>query len=1326
MYRAFDRKWSLLFSVSVSLLLATVAEPAAQADAPIVGNAKAAMLHSDSFCTLSEEAFSALPNSSIGGMTGAQVFTKEASLNLFDYPVGYLPPVGPKVDFRANYNYLEALSKSNADFPNLGKGWTLNWIAFLNSDVKGNVFVSVPGGGTETYRNLQTNGKEPKRYKHNLSSHSLLVARNDGNYERLLPDGSLEVYSNTDKAGRKYLTELKDPAGNAAKISYDNWFRASSITDTIGQVSKIKYASDLPTHPGFYKIVEISDPFARSAKFAYDKDFRLLVSITDTIGLTSKYSYASPTSAVVTALTTPYGVTRFDQYKPKDSPDGSLGLKITFADGTSSVTEHWSGDRHSTYQWNRMATALYPSDPEKQIYEHCKTTKWMLQPISKRELSLKTSVKEPLETEVLYSYEGQSPQGFTGSSNLPTAISRLVGNRVQNYRYQYNQFGHVLKQVDPLGRSISYRYAANGIDLLEKRQTRGTNNVLLAKFEYDSRHNPTRIVDASGNERLYEYNKFGQVIKTTDESKSIWTSTIDPRGFVTAVFGPDDLQKPITKITYDKCGRVESKTLMNGNRTAFEYDAADRVTKRLYPDGAAEVIKYDKLDAVFFQDRAGKITKRVYDSLDRMVSLEDPSGRIAKYDWCLCGSLRRLTDPSGKSTEWHHDIAGRLIQKKYADGREIKLTYEERGHRLHSKTDALNQKTKYVYNLDDTVASISYENAVHPTSPVSFVYDPDYSILRSAKNELGTLDYDYYFTGSKGVGGIRSIKNSAIPNSEITFEYDSQGRLSSRSINGGSNTVKRAYDSMDRLISEQNVLGDFKFQYGDAGKAGSGRLASISYPNGSLVNFEYQIEGNAEHLHSIVNTASSNNSILSQFNYLYDKDGQIIDLQEQFDGKNTAQYNLRYDKVGQLTDAISTFVDASTNSKKYHYEYDSSGNRLLADENGTIRRCGYNSMNELITMSTDLGNGNHKKEMALKYDANGNLLFDGKNNYQWNAENKLVHVDSDDGTSSDFRYNAAGQLEMISEKNAKESKVKQLLWHEQNICEEREGDKIKKLYALGEQVDGVNRYYMRDHLGSVRQAVDKDGKVVARMDYDPFGTTANSASESRPGLQYAGYYKHEPSGLYVTANRFYDSKLGRWLSRDPAGEFGLNAGPNTSSTQGKEDILVTNLYAYVGNNTMNYVDPLGLQADARGHETRYVVSDVGQNTQGRIYSISYVGESQGVTIVDQPPVLTLNQMAPQTPVDQRGQYIPIGPAPTGYGLAGSIPFNGFQLGLRLVTKSGFGIYGFTDLRLYYDPKTQTGWQIIPNGYSQVVGTYGKSVKPGPMQCVRSGPQGYRT
>jgi RHS repeat-associated protein len=105
-------------------------------------------------------------------------------------------------------------------------------------------------------------------------------------------------------------------------------------------------------------------------------------------------------------------------------------------------------------------------------------------------------------------------------------------------------------------------------------------------------------------------------------------------------------------------------------------------------------------------------------------------------------------------------------------------------------------------------------------------------------------------------------------------------------------------------------------------------------------------------------------------------------------------------------------------------------------------------------------------------------------------------------------------------------------------------------------------YYTRDHLGSVREMTTSTGAIAAQYDYDPFGRATLVSGSNLSDMQYAGMYVHQPSGLNLTQYRAYDPNTARWISRDPLAHAETLMGPN--------------LYAYVLNDPINEVDPLGL------------------------------------------------------------------------------------------------------------------------------------------------------
>lgn len=250
------------------------------------------------------------PGDCNNGMCDYNFTEMVVSLNLNDTPVGYAPPKGPAVYTSLTYNQREASQPANFGFFNVSQKWSVNWLSYIQDSpsVPGaNVSRFVAGGGSVNYSGY--NGSTGQ-FTPETRDQSLLVRTSASpiRYERRLPNGSIEVYAQSNGATvaprRVFLTQLIDAAGNAVTLNYDSQLRLTSITDAVGRDTIFAY--EMANQP--LLVTKITDPFGRSAQLSYDSNGRL-ASITDVIGIQSSFHYNA--SSLIDSMTTPYGTTTF-------------------------------------------------------------------------------------------------------------------------------------------------------------------------------------------------------------------------------------------------------------------------------------------------------------------------------------------------------------------------------------------------------------------------------------------------------------------------------------------------------------------------------------------------------------------------------------------------------------------------------------------------------------------------------------------------------------------------------------------------------------------------------------------------------------------------------------------------------------------------------------------------------------------------------------------------------------------------------------------------------------------------------------------------------
>ena len=119
------------------------------------------------------------------------------------------------------------------------------------------------------------------------------------------------------------------------------------------------------------------------------------------------------------------------------------------------------------------------------------------------------------------------------------------------------------------------------------------------------------------------------------------------------------------------------------------------------------------------------------------------------------------------------------------------------------------------------------------------------------------------------------------------------------------------------------------------------------------------------------------------------------------------------------------------------------------------------------------------------------------------------------------------------------------------------------------------KYYVTDHLGSVRVVMDDSANVEETRDYYPFGLPLPGRYErENQGTQedFTGHLKDEATGLHYAGARYYSAALGRWTTTDPIPE---RKGPKKLLKQDAR-LLSMSPYNYAFDNPLRLTDPTGL------------------------------------------------------------------------------------------------------------------------------------------------------
>jgi len=777
----------------------------------------------------------------------------------------------------------------------------------------------------------------------------------------------------------------------------------------------------------------------------------------------------------------------------------------------------------------------------------------------------KESEKEPLENRVWYNYPVQligaclspfsavSSTGVVtnGASSRPIAIGRVLDDGTTQLRtFQYNSNGNVTQATDPVGRQLSYTYAANGIDrLTTSNTTSGTQ--LLGTRTYNSEHLPLTVTGANGKTAHYQYNSAGQMTRYTDQLGHATALTYDASGHLKTIQGP--INGAEYSFAYDNVGRVSAATDPAGSTIHFTYDAADRPTGATYPDGTNSKRAYTLLDLTSVTDRLGQKTIYSYDADRELVKTTDPLSHTVQSGYNLAGALDSITDAKNHTTTLELDDQSRVVAKEYSDGTAVSIAYENSISLVATVTDALGQTTDYTYNRDNATAEIDY-SANQPTASVGFSYDPAYPRRISMTDGTGVTAYNYYAVSSLGANLLKTVKSPIAGLSSgrdtLVYTYDALNRVVGYTVNGAAQSM--GVDALGRITSASNPLDSFTYSYADA----TVRVSGVSSGSGPAAAMTYFGPTGDELLQQLTITTHGGGTSLAQYGYTYNADDNVASFSVSTPSAQTN--NFAYDKANRL---LTSMVGGSTQNA---YGYDPASNLSSITASGSTQNFAYSSTNAITTAT---------------YNANGNPTALGGNTYTWDGANRILSfANSGNSTSSSFTYDGLGRLvRVVDTTSGTVTADHSYFWCGSVRCSAHDntqsGSPVSTQYfPQGVIAGGTSYYYVQDQLGSVRQLVTTSGTVAAQYTYDPYGNPTILSGAVVSDIGYAGYFYHPSSGLNFALYRAYDPPHGRWLNRDPIGEAGG-----------------VNIYAYVDGNPISETDPTGLAPPRQGSQGGYQI-----------------------------------------------------------------------------------------------------------------------------------------